>query len=191
MRGEEESGMVKVLGICGSLRKGSYNRMALAAAEKLAPEGMTIDRFDLRPIPVYDDDVRVAGFPEPVQALRRAIAEADAVLFVSPEYNFSIPGVLKNAIDWASRPPDQPLNEKPVAMMGCSPGPVGTTRMQYHLRQVMVFVNAHPLNKPEVAIGNAAQRFDANGNLTDETTAGFVRQLLEALAAWTQRLKAR
>jgi chromate reductase len=181
--------MVKVLGISGSLRKGSYNTMALKAAQKLAPPGMTIERFDLRPIPIYDDDVRAAGFPEPVQAFRRAIAEADAVLFVSPEYNFSIPGVLKNAIDWASRPPDQPFNEKPVAMMGCSPGPVGTTRMQYHLRQVMVFLNAFPLNKPEVAIGNMAQRIDAAGNITDETTAGFVRQLLEALAAWTRRLQ--
>jgi chromate reductase len=183
--------MVKVLGISGSLRKGSYNTMALKAAQKLAPPGMVIERFDLRPIPVYDDDVRVAGFPEPVQAFRRAIADADAVLFVSPEYNFSIPGVLKNAIDWASRPPDQPFNEKPVAIMGCSPGPVGTTRMQYHLRQVMVFVNAFPLNKPEVAIGNMTQRFDAEGNLTDETTAAFVKQLLEALAAWTERLKRR
>ena len=180
---------MKVLGISGSLRKGSYNTMALKAAQKLAPQGMTIERFDLRPIPIYDDDVRAAGFPEPVQAFRRAIAEADAVLFVSPEYNFSIPGVLKNAIDWASRPPDQPFNEKPVAIMGCSPGPVGTTRMEYHLRQVMVFVNAFPLNKPEVAIGNTTQRFDTEGNLTDEATAGFVRQLLEALAAWTERLR--
>jgi chromate reductase len=181
--------MVKVLGICGSLRKGSYNRMALEAARKLAPAGMTIEDFDLRPIPIYDEDVRAAGFPAPVQAFRGAIAAADALLIVSPEYNFSIPGMLKNAIDWASRPPDQPFNEKPVAIMGCSPGVIGTTRMQYHLRQVMVFLNAHPLNKPEVAIGNAAQRFDAAGNLTDETTAGFVRQLLEALAAWTRRLE--
>jgi chromate reductase len=180
--------MTRVLGISGSLRKGSYNTMALEAARKLAPSGMTIERFDLRPIPLYDEDVRSKGLPAPVQDLRRAIAEADAVLIVSPEYNFSIPGVLKNAIDWASRPPDQPFNEKPVAIMGCSPGPVGTTRMQYHLRQVLTALNAFVLNKPEVAIGNMTQRFDAEGNLVDEATRQFVRQLLEALAAWSKRL---
>lgn len=180
--------MTRVLGISGSLRKGSYNTMALEAARKLAPSGMTIERFDLRPIPLYDEDVRAKGLPAPVQDFRRAIAEADAVLIVSPEYNFSIPGVLKNAIDWASRPPDQPFNEKPVAIMGCSPGPVGTTRMQYHLRQVLTALNAFLVNKPEVAIGNMTQRFDAEGNLVDEATRQFVRQLLEALAAWSKRL---
>lgn len=180
--------MTRVLGISGSLRKGSYNTMALEAARKLAPSGMTIERFDIRPIPLYDEDVRAKGLPEPVQDFRRAIAEADAVLIVSPEYNFSIPGVLKNAIDWASRPPDQPFNEKPVAIMGCSPGPIGTTRMQYHLRQVLTALNAFVVNKPEVAIGNMTQRFDAEGNLVDQTTRQFVRQLLESLAAWSKRV---
>lgn len=180
--------MTRVLGISGSLRKGSYNTMALEAARQLAPSGMTIERFDIRPIPLYDEDVRAKGLPEPVQDFRRAIAEADAVLIVSPEYNFSIPGVLKNAIDWASRPPDQPFNEKPVAIMGCSPGPIGTTRMQYHLRQVLTAINAFVVNKPEVAIGNVTQRFDAEGNLVDETTRQFVRQLLESLAAWSKRV---
>jgi chromate reductase, NAD(P)H dehydrogenase (quinone) len=180
---------VKVLGISGSLRKASYNTMALRAAQKLAPAGITVETFDLAPIPLYNDDVRSAGYPEPVARLRVAMAAADALLVVTPEYNFSVPGVLKNAIDWASRPPDQPFNEKPMAIMGASPGATGTARAQYHLRQMMVFLNAFPINKPEVFIANCAQKFDAEGNLTDETTRGFVKQLLESLAAWTRRLK--
>jgi chromate reductase, NAD(P)H dehydrogenase (quinone) len=181
--------MVKVLGIVGSLRKGSYNRMALAAAAKLAPAGMEIGTAELAGIPPYDEDLRQAGLPDAVARLRRGIAEADALLIVSPEYNFSIPGVLKNAIDWASRPPDQPFNEKPVAIMGCAPGNLGTARMQYHLRQVLVFLNAFPINKPEVMIGQAAQKFDAAGNLADAATAEFIRQLLEALASWSARVR--
>src|ERR1700688_2330826 len=139
---------VRVLGICGSLRKGSYNRMGLNAAAELLPPGMTLETFDIAPIPLYNEDVRAAGFPKPVEELRAKILAADALLFATPEYNFSMPGVLKNAIDWASRPPDQPFNAKPVAIMGASPGPVGTGRAQYHLRQSCVFLNMLPVNKP-------------------------------------------
>jgi chromate reductase len=184
-----ESKPVNVLGLCGSLRKGSYNKMALNAAIELVPPGMTIETFDIRPIPPYDDDVRAAGWPKPVEELRAKVQAADALLFVTPEYNFSIPGVLKNAIDWASRPPEQPFNGKPVAIMGASPGPVGTARCQYHLRQVCVFLNMFPVNKPEVMIGQCQSRFDANGKLTDETTRGFVRDLLVSLDAWTRKLR--
>ncbi|HEY8564026.1 MAG TPA: NADPH-dependent FMN reductase [Beijerinckiaceae bacterium] len=180
---------MKVVGISGSLRQGSLNTAALRAAQELAPTGMTIEPAFIGDLPHYNDDLRQGGYPPEVERLRSQLAAADAILFVTPEYNYSIPGVLKNAIDWASRPPEQPFNDKPVAIMGVSGGLLGTARAQYQLRQMLVFLNAHPINKPEVMIGQAASKFDAEGRLTDETTRGFVRQLLEALAAWTQRLK--
>jgi chromate reductase len=178
-----------VLGISGSLRKASYNTAALRAAQELAPAGMTIETFDLSEIPIYNDDVRAVGYPPPVQRFRERIAAADALLFVTPEYNYSMSGVLKNAIDWGSRPPDQPFNDKPVAIMGASGGVTGTARAQYHLRQTCVFLNMHVVNKPEVMIGGAAAKFDAELHLTDETTRGFIRDLLISLAAWTLRLR--
>ncbi len=178
-----------VLGISGSLRKASYNTAALRAAQELAPAGMTIEIFDLSEIPIYNDDVRAVGYPPPVQRFRERIAAADALLFVTPEYNYSMSGVLKNAIDWGSRPPDQPFNDKPVAIMGASGGVTGTARAQYHLRQTCVFLNMHVVNKPEVMIGGAAAKFDAELHLTDETTRGFIRDLLISLAAWTLRLR--
>jgi chromate reductase len=182
---------MRILGISGSLRQGSYNTAALRAAQAMAPEGVAIELFQgLREIPAYDDDMRARdGFPPAVVGLREAIRSADAVLIVSPEYNYSIPGVLKNAIDWASRPPDQPFADKPVAIMGASGGAVGTARMQYHLRQCFVFLDARVLARPEVMIGLAPQKFDSEGRLTDETTAQHVRGLVEALVAWTRRLK--
>jgi chromate reductase len=179
---------IKVLGICGSLRKGSYNKMALMAAIELAPPGVAIETFDIAAIPLYNDDVRAAGWPKPVEELRAKVKAADALLFVTPEYNYSMPGVLKNAIDWVSRPPDQPFNGKPCAIMGASPGPTGTARAQYHLRQSFVFVNLYPINKPEVMIAACQNKFDANGKLVDETTRGFIKDLLTALEAWTRRL---
>ena len=181
---------ISILGISGSLRQGSYNTMALKAAQALAPDGITVTIFDrLREIPLYDDDVRAKdGFPEPVEALRTAIRAADALLLVSPEYNYSIPGVLKNAIDWASRAPDQPFADKPVAIMGASPGLLGTARMQYHLRQCFVFLDSRVLNKPEIMIGQVAAKFDADGNLTDEPTTALIKAQLEALVAWAKRL---
>ena len=184
---------VKILGISGSLRRGSLNSMALRAAERLVPEGAAIDIFDrLREIPPYDDDERAStGFPPAVEALREGIRAADALLIVSPEYNYSVPGVLKNAIDWASRAPDQPFADKPVAIMGASPGLLGTARMQYQLRQCFVFLDARVLSKPEVMIGGAAQKFDAEGNLTDDVTGNLIAALLTALVAWTERLRPR
>ena len=180
---------MKVLGISGSLRKGSFNSAALRAAQGLAPEGMTIDTAEIGDIPLYNEDLRSAGVPPSVERLRGQIAAADALLFVSPEYNFSVPGVLKNAIDWASRPPNQPFNEKPLAIMGASGGPLGTARGQYHLRQVLYGLNAYVLNKPEVFIGQAGTKFDEAGNLTDQTTKDFIGKLLVALAAWTERVR--
>ena len=179
-----------ILGISGSLRKQSLNSAALRAAQKLLPQGVTLEIFDLAPIPMYNGDLREEqGFPEPVQQLRAKIAAADAVLIVSPEYNYSVPGVLKNAIDWASRAPDQPFDGKPVAIMGASPGGLGTARMQYHLRQVFVYLNGMLLNKPEVMISHAAAKIDAEGNLTDQATREHIEKMLQALVAWTVRLK--
>jgi chromate reductase len=180
---------MNVIGISGSLRKGSFNTAALRAAQGLAPEGMTIEVAQIGDLPLYNDDVRAAGFPPPAERLRAQIAAADAVLLVTPEYNYSISGVLKNAIDWASRPPSQPFEAKPVAIMGASPGLFGSARAQYHLRQMLIFLNAMPLNRPEVMIGQAQNKFDADGNLTDEPTREFIRKLLVSLRDWTERLK--
>ena len=180
---------MNVIGISGSLRKGSYNSMALRAAQKLAPAGMTLTIADIANIPMYNDDVRAAGEPEAVLALKAQIAAADAVLLVTPEYNFSIPGVLKNTLDWLSRPPLTPFDGKPVAIMGASPGPVGTARVQYHLRQVLVFMNSFTVNKPEVFISSCAGKFNAQGELTDEATAKFMTDLLVSLDKLATRVK--
>jgi len=186
-----ETGVVKVLGICGSLRKSSFNRAAMRAAAELLPDGMALTVADIAAIPLYNEDVRQAGFPPPVQSLREAIVAADALLFATPEYNYSMSGVLKNAIDWASRPPDQPFNDKPVAIMGATAGLWGTSRAQYHLRQSCVFLNMLPINKPEVMIAQAPTKFDAEGRLTDQTTRDLIAQLLVALRDWTRRLSPR
>jgi chromate reductase, NAD(P)H dehydrogenase (quinone) len=180
---------IRILGISGSLRKGSYNSAALRIAQGLVPAGASLEIFDISPIPLYNEDVRAEGFPEPVQRLRDKIAAADALLLVTPEYNFSTSGVLKNAIDWASRPPEQPFNEKPTALMGASAGNLGTARAQYHLRQTGVFLNMRFINKPEVFIGAAHTKFDAAGNLTDDVAKGLIKDLLVALVDWTKRLK--
>ncbi len=180
---------MKVVGISGSLRKGSFNTAALRAAQGLAPEGMTIETAEIGDIPLYNDDVRAAGYPPAAERLRGQLAAADAVLFVTPEYNYSISGVLKNAIDWGSRPPDQPFDGKPVAIMGASGGLLGTARAQYHLRQMLVFLNVFPINKPEVFITQANTKFDEAGRLTDEATRDHIRKLLQSLADWTTRLQ--
>ena len=181
---------IRVLGISGSLRKASWNTLALRAAQKLAPEGMTIEITDLRPIPFYDGDVETTtGIPAEAQAFRERIRAADALLIASPEYNASVSGVLKNAIDWASRPPHQPLDGKPIAIFGASPGATGTIRGQAHLRQILGNVNGLVLVQPVVAIGMAAQRFDTEGNITDDATRTFVSTMLTKLADWTRRLK--
>ena len=179
---------IRILGIAGSLRHGSYNRAALRAATQLVPDGATIDILELDNIPSFNQDDEHHP-PAKIVELKRRIREADAILIVTPEYNYSVPGVLKNAIDWASRPSgDNAWDGKPAAIMGASIGSIATARAQYHLRQIFVFLNVFPINQPEVMIGNAAQRFDAEGNLTDATTAGFIRQLLLNLVEWTQRI---
>jgi chromate reductase len=181
---------LKVLGIAGSLRAGSFNRALLRAAQELAPGGMEITTFDLAPIPLYNGDVEAQGDPEPVAALKAAIRQADALLFVTPEYNFGVPGVLKNAVDWASRPPrGSVLQGKPAAIMGATPGMGGTGRAQMALRQSFVFTQTYALLTPEVLVARAADKFDASGRLTDEPTRKFVVQLLEALIPWAQRFK--
>ena len=179
---------MKVLGICGSLRQASYNGMALRAARKLAPAGIEVEIADISAIPLYNDDLRTNGEPDSVVQLKAQVRAADAVLLVSPEYNFSVPGVLKNTLDWLSRPPEPPFDGKPVAIMGASMGPLGTARGQYHLRQVLVFMNTFTVNKPEVFIGNAQAKFNAEGELTDEATAKFITDLLVSLQKLATRL---
>ncbi|HEV7266778.1 MAG TPA: NADPH-dependent FMN reductase [Falsiroseomonas sp.] len=183
--------VVKVLAISGSLRRASFNSAALRAAAELAPEGVQVSLYDgLRDIPPYDDDLRTgSGYPPSVAALRAAIKGADALLIACPEYNFSISGVLKNAIDWVSRPPDQAFDGKPVAIIGAATGLFGTARAQYDLRKILAGLNAHPLNKPEVLISQAATKFDAAGRLTDETARGLIAAQLAALRDWTLRLR--
>jgi chromate reductase len=183
-----DSGNISVLGICGSLRRGSYNMAALRAAIALKPANMNVTVADISQIPPYNEDVREQGFPAPVETLRRQIPEADALLFACPEYNYSMTGVLKNAIDWASRPPEQPFAGKPCAIIGAAAGMAGSARAQYDLRRSCVFLDMHPLNKPEVLIGQAQTKFDADGNLTDEAAKGFIRDLMANLANWARQI---
>lgn len=172
---------LKILGIVGSLRKGSYNHAALRAARELMPDGAVLDLIELHDIPVFNQDDEMA-LPASVVEFKRRILAADAILFATPEYNYSVPGVLKNAIDWASRPSGESAwTGKPAALMGASPGSLGTARAQYHLRQILVALDMPVVNRPEVMIANAAQRFDQDGGLTDETTRQHIQKLLEAL----------
>lgn len=174
-------GKIEILGIVGSLRKDSYNHAALKAAQELVPEGVELNLIELHGIPVFNQDQETA-MPASVREFKRRIVAADAVLFATPEYNHSIPGGLKNAIDWASRPfGESAWQGKPAALMGASVGNLGTARAQGHLRQILVALNMPVVNQPEVLIGNAAQRFDQHGRLSDESTRLFIRQLLEAL----------
>ena len=180
---------VRILGIAGSLRRESYNRAALRAAMTLVPDEATLEAFELDGIPGFNQDEE-GNPPARVVELKRSIRAADAILIVTPEYNYSVPGVLKNAIDWASRPyGDNAWSGKPAAIMGASVGTIGTARAQYHLRQIFVFLNVWAINQPEVMIGNAAARFDAAGNLTDETTRRLIGDLLRNLVEWTRRLR--
>jgi chromate reductase, NAD(P)H dehydrogenase (quinone) len=173
----------KILGIAGSLRQASYNRAALRAAQELAPEGCAVEVFNLAGIPPFNQDEE-GNPPARVVELKAAVREADAILLVTPEYNYSIPGVLKNAIDWASRQyGDSAWEGKPAAVMGASVGAQGSARAQYHLRQCFVFLNMHVVNRPEVMIANASEKFDGQGKLTDEKARKLIRHLLEALVA--------
>jgi chromate reductase, NAD(P)H dehydrogenase (quinone) len=182
--------MANVVSICGSLRKGSYNRMLMNLLPTLAPSEMAIkEASSFGEFPLYNADIQNStGFPAPVNTLADAIQAADGVIFCTPEYNFSLPGGLKNAIDWVSRLPNQPFAGKPIAIQSASPGPLGGGRVQYDLRRMMVFLDALTLNKPEIFIGSCASKFDdKSGQLKDDTTRNFIRQQLEAFAKFIER----
>jgi chromate reductase, NAD(P)H dehydrogenase (quinone) len=183
------SDTLRVLGISGSLRRASFNTALLRAAIAAAPAGVDVVVADISDFPPYDDDVRARGFPAPVARVREQAAQADALLVATPEYNYSIPGVLKNAIDWVSRGPNPPLSGKPLAIMGASQSMSGTMRAQYHLRQIAVFLDMHPINKPEVFVRVAQNAFDPSGVLTDEATVKLLPQMWTSLVAWTRKLK--
>ena len=173
---------INVLALSGSLRRLSFNTALLRAAQELAPEGMEIEIADLSAIPLYNDDVRVAAYPEAVQALRERVAASDALLFACPEFNYSVSGVLKNAIDWVSRPPHALFDRKPAAIVGAATGLFGTVRGQAHLRQILSGLNADLLHKPEVMVASAATKFDDQGQLTDDTARTLLRDLIGNIA---------
>jgi chromate reductase len=187
--GTIESSDLRILGIAGSLRAKSFNLGLIRAAQELAPAGMTIDIFDIAPIPLFDQDLEALGEPEPVAAFKAAIRGSHALLIATPEYNYGMPGVLKNAIDWASRPPGKSaLAEVPVAIMGATPGTGGTARAQLQLRQTLAATRALVLVQQEIFVAGAMQKFDESGRLIDEDTRKYIGKLLGALAAWTHRL---
>ncbi len=180
---------INILGFAGSLRSGSFNRALLRATLELVPDNANMEIFELDGIPPYNQDLD-SSVPEKVKEFKRKIKAADAILIVTPEYNYSVPGVLKNAIDWASRPyGDNSMESKPVAIMSASTGMLGGARAQYHLRQTFVFLNMHPVNRPEVMVNFAAQKFDEKGKLIDQKTQDLIKQLLDNLVSWTKKLK--
>jgi chromate reductase len=181
---------LKVLGICGSLRKASLNGIALRACSELLPPGMQLEITTIADLPMFNQDVLDAGMPAPVKRLRDEIAAADGLLIASPEYNFSVPAPLKNAIDWGSRAPSQVFQDKPIAIFSVAPGPVGGARMQYDLRKMLVQLWGHVLPRPEVFIVNAAAKF-AEGKLTDEPSRKFLGELLAGFKVWIERMKPR
>ncbi len=181
--------MPNIVGLCGSLRAASYNRMLLRLAEGVMPASMKLQTLEWHDVPVFDADVLAKGMPPVVAGLREQVRRADGLLIVTPEYNFSIPGGLKNLIDWISRGEDQPFAGKPVAILTASAGPLGGARVQYDLRKVLLFVNAMTLVKPEVFVGSATGKFDAEGECTDETTRKFVTAQMTAFEAWIAAVK--
>ncbi|MDP9023203.1 MAG: NAD(P)H-dependent oxidoreductase [Actinomycetota bacterium] len=173
---------ISILGFAGSLREGSYNRALLETAAERAPGDIRIEIFDLAPIPLYNRDVEEQGDPEPVADFKRRIDASDGVLIATPEYQHGIPGVLKNALDWASRPPGRSVMQgKPVAMMGASPSPVGTARAHLQLRRTLLYLEADIVSTPEVLVSSAAEKFE-DGRLVDDDSLGFLDQLLETFA---------
>ncbi len=177
-----------LVALCGSLRAASYNRHALRLLAEQLPAGGTLELLDWRELPLFDADVLARGEPDAVRELKRRIHAADGVVIATPEYNFSIPGGLKNAIDWLSRGEDQPFRHKPVAIVSAATGPLGGARVQYELRRVMLFLDAAVLTKPEVFIGQAASKFDAQGRCTDEATRRFVGDQMQAFERWIARV---
>ena len=182
---------MKILGICGSLRKASFNMAALRACNELMPQGMTLQITSIADLPIFNQDVLDAGMPEPVKRFRAEVAAADGLLIASPEYNFSVPAPLKNAIDWASRPPNQVFQDKPIAIFSAAGGPLGGARVQYDLRRILSQLWGHVLPRPEVFIGMAASKIDAQGKLTDETTRKFLTELLLGFKDWIVRMQPR
>jgi chromate reductase, NAD(P)H dehydrogenase (quinone) len=180
---------VKILGICGSLRKASFNMAALRACNELMPQGMTLQIASIADLPIFNQDVLDAGMPEPVKRFRGEVAAAEGLLIASPEYNFSVPAPLKNAIDWASRPPSQVFHDKPIAIFSAAGGPLGGARVQYDLRRILGQLWGHVLPRPEVFIGMAASKIDAQGKLTDETTRKFLTELLNGFRDWIVRMQ--
>jgi len=179
---------LKILGFAGSLRKGSYNKSLLRSAIQLLPSDTTLEIFDLSDIPPYNQDLD-NNMPSRVKEFKTKIRESDALLIATPEYNYSVPGLLKNAIDYGSRPyGDNPFDDKPVAIMSASVGMIGGARAQYHLRQMFVFLNMHPVNVPEVIVTFASEKFDSEGNLLEDNTKKFLTQLLQNLSMWTRKL---
>jgi chromate reductase len=190
MRSPDVQEPLRILGFAGSLRMGSYNRALLRAAREVAPAGMSIEIYDLAGIPLYNADVEAKGDPIPVAEFKVAIRKADGVLMATPEYNHGVPGVMKNAIDWASRPPRSAvLSGKPVGLIGASPGITGTARGQSQLRQAFEFTNSYAMPQPELLVFHANEKFNAEGRLTDDTTRGLLQSYLEALAKWVGRFK--
>ena len=180
---------MKLLALSGSLRSASYNTALLRAAQEAAPANATVEIGSLAGIPVYDSDLQAKGIPQAVDALTAAIRAADGLLIATPEYNYSIPGGLKNAIDWVSRMEDQPFNGKAIAILGASMGNLGTSRSQYHLRQVFVFLNGLVMNRPEVFVGAVHSKFDEAGNLTDAGTREFLGSYMESVAEWVKQVR--
>lgn len=181
-------GSFNILGIVGSLREGSFNRNLMEAARERLPEGVSLTIANIGGLPLFSEDLE-QDMPKAVKTLKQQIESADAILIATPEYNYSVPGVLKNAIDWASRPYGKnSFNDKPVAIMGTSIGMLGSGRAQYHLRQIFVFLNMHPINQPEVILPFASQNFDSEGKLTNETTGRLIKELLVSLAGWSRRV---
>ena len=180
---------LKVLGISGSLRKGSFNTAALKACAELMPAGMAMTLARIDDLPLFNQDVFDAGMPESAKRFRAELTAADGVLIASPEYNFSLSAALKNAIDWASRPPNQSWQDKPIAVFSVSQGPMGGARVQYDLRRILGQLWGHVLPRPEVFIGNAASKFDAQGRITDEATRKFLTELVVGLKTWIQRMQ--
>ena len=178
----------KVLGFCGSLKQKSYNMIALKTAGELMPAGMKLEITRYDDLPIYNFDVQEKGFPATANRLREEVLAADALLFASPEYNWSVGAPLKNVIDWLSRYQPQPFNNKPAALFSCTTGPLGGSRGQYDLRRILVQLGVHWLVKPEVFIGNSASKF-TDGKLTDETTRKFLSDEMLALEDWIKRVK--
>ncbi len=180
--------ILNILSFAGSLRKNSYNKYLINNIKDLKPDNLNIEIFDLKDIPLYNEDVEKAGFPESVLELRNKISAADGILIATPEYNYSYSGITKNTIDWISRPPNQPLNGKPLAIVGASMGPSGTMRAQLHLRQSLIYLNPIIMNKPEIYVSFAHEKFDSEGKLKDEITKKIIKDFLDSFSVWIRKI---